>query len=203
MEYYVRQAAGIARFLPEDIATQSFLMGLGIALDDSTVLRDHPKFGNFVKMVEPETERSLRLVALSQPTILGRRDLAQHFVVSSYLAAAGGTQLAVTSGLMKEMADASGGSGFSFADMAANRAGILFAGSVLNKRVPLRAVGDEFTVAAYMPSIDELPEGLTATQLLAEYGPQNDDRFQRELKRIDQRLLQLPTYRDANFASPR
>lgn len=201
MEYYVRQAAGIARFLPEDIATSSFLMGLGIALDDSTVLRDHPKFGNFVKLVEPEAERSLRLVALGQPTILGRRDLAQHFVVSSYLAAAGGTQLAITSGLMKEMADSNGGSGFSFVDMAANRAGILFAGSVLNKRVSLQTVGDKFTIAAFMPSVDELPEGLTATQMLTEYGPQNDDRFQRELKRIDQRLLELPTYRNANFAS--
>lgn len=202
-EYYVRQAAGIARFLPDDVATSSFLLGLGIALDDSTVLRDHPKFGNFVKSVESDSERSLRLVALGQPTVLGRRDLAQHFVVSAYLAAAGGTELAVTTGLMKEMADASGGSGFSFVDMAANRAGILFAGSLLNKRVSLRAVGDEFTVAAYMPNIDELPEGLTAAQLLAEYGPQNDDRFQRELKRIEQRLLQLPNYRGADTASSR
>lgn len=202
-EYYVRQAAGIARFLPEEIATSSFLMGLGIALDDSAVLRDHPKFGNFVRMVEPENERALRLVALGQPTIRGRRDLAQHFVVSSYLAAAGGTQLATASGLMKEMADSNGGSGFSFVDMAANRAGIVFAGSLLNKRVSLRMIEDGFTVSAYMPDVAELPEGLTATQLLAEYGPQNDDRFQRELKRIDERLLQLPTYRNANSASSR
>ncbi|MGD9634968.1 MAG: hypothetical protein AB7U97_16935, partial [Pirellulales bacterium] len=153
--------------------------------------------------VESDSERSLRLVALGQPTIRGRRDLAQHFVVSAYLAAAGGTQLAVTTGLMKEMSDANGGSGFSFVDMAANRAGILFAGSLLNRRVSLRAVGDEFTVEAYMPNIDELPEGLTATQLLAEYGPQNDDRFQRELQRIDQRLQQLPSYRNASSASGR
>jgi hypothetical protein len=200
-EYYVRQAAGIARFLPEDIATSSFLMGLGIALDDSTVLRDHGKFGGFVRMVEPDTERSLRLVALGQPTILGRRDLAQHFFVSSYLAAAGGTELATSTGMLKEMADANGGSGFSFVDMAANRAGIVFAGSVLNNRVPLKAVGEEFTVAAFMPNVDELPEGLTATKLLADYGPQNDDRFQREMRRIDQRLLQLPTYRGTNSAS--
>jgi hypothetical protein len=202
-EYYVRQAAGIARFLPEEIAGPSFLMGLGIALDDSTVLRDHGKFGNFVKLVEAENDRALRLVALGQPTILGRRDLAQHFFVSSYLAAAGGTQLAMSSGLMKEMADSNGGSGFSFVDMAANRAGIVFAGSVLNKRVPLRAIEDGFTVAAYMPNVDELPEGLSATKLLAEFGPQNDGRFQRELKRIDERLLQLPTYRGANSASSR
>jgi len=202
-EYYVRQAAGIARFLPEDIATSSFLLGLGIALDDSTVLRTHGKFGNFVRMVEPDAERALRLVALGQPTMLGRRDLAQHFVVSAYLAAAGGTELATSSGLMKEMADANGGSGFSFVDMAANRAGIVFAGHVLHKRVPLKAVGDEFTVVGYMPNIDELPEGLTATELLGEFGPQNDDRFQRELKRIDQRLLQLPAYRSANSASLR
>ena len=53
-EHLVRQAAGIARFLPESIAANSFLLGLGIALDDSKMLRDHPKFGGFVRLVEPD-----------------------------------------------------------------------------------------------------------------------------------------------------
>jgi hypothetical protein len=67
----------------------------------------------------------------------------------------------------------------------------------------LRTVADEFTVPAYMPSVDDLPEGLTAAQLLAQFGPQSDNRFQNELRQIDQRLLQLPTYRNGKIASPR
>ena len=101
------------------------------------------------------------------------------------------------------MSDANGGSGFSFADMAANRAGILFAGGVINKRFTLRNVSDEFTVPTFMPSVDDLPEGLTAAQLLAQFGPQTDNRFRRELDEIDQRLLQLPTYRNAKTAAER
>ena len=73
--------------------------------------------------------------------------------------------------------DSAGGSGFSFADMAANRAGILFAGGLLNKRLTLASVSDEFTVANYMPAVDDLPEGLSAAELLAQFGPQTDDRF--------------------------
>jgi hypothetical protein len=202
-EYYVRNAAGIARFLPEDIAVSSLLLGLGIALDDSNLLRDHPKYGGFVQSVEPQNERAIRLVSLGQPTLRGRRDLAQHFFVSAHLAALAGSDMAAASGLAKEISDSNGGSGFSFADMAANRAGILFAGGLINKRLTLLSVADEFTAPAYMPSVDDLPEGLTAAQLLTQFGPQTDNRFRRELDEIDQRLRQLPTYRNAKIASQR
>ncbi len=202
-EYYVRNAAGIARFLPDDVAGTSFLLGLGIALDDSTLLRDHPKISGFVQMVEPQNERALRLASLGEPTLLGRRDLAQHFFVSAHLAAMTGSAGAAAIGLAKELSDSNGGSGFSFADMAANRAGILFAGGVMNKRFSLRTVADEFTVPAYMPSVADLPEGLTAAQLLTQFGPQTDDRFRHQLQQIDQRLLQLPTYRNGKIASQR
>jgi hypothetical protein len=202
-EHYVRTAASIARFLPEDIAVNSFLLGLGIALDDSTILRDHPQQGNFVRMVEPDNERSLRIMSLGSPTLRGRRDLAQHFFVSAYLAAVAGSQTATANGLAKELSDSNGGSGFSFVDMTANRAGILFAGGLLNKRLTLPSIADEFTVPAYMPAVDGLPEGLSTAQLLAKFGPQTDDRFRRELSEIDRRLLELPTYRDLKPASTR
>jgi hypothetical protein len=202
-EYYVRNAAGIARFLPDDIAVPSFLLGLGIALDDSTLLRDHANYGGFIRAVEPDNDRSLRLVSLGQPTLRGRRDLAQHFFVSAYLAAMAGSQVASASGLAKEMSDSNGGSGFSFVDMTANRAGILFAGGLLNKRLTLATVSDDFTVANYMPTIDDLPEGLTTAQLLTQFGPQTDNRFRRELDAIDQRLMLLPTYRNAETPAER
>ena len=71
----------------------------------------------------------------------------------------GGGQIASASGLAKELSDSNGGSGFSFADMTANRAGILFAGGLLNKRFTLLSVADDFTVPSYMPAVEGLPEG--------------------------------------------
>jgi hypothetical protein len=197
----VRQAAGIARFLPESIAANSFLLGLGIALDDSNLLRDNSKFGGFIRLVEPDQERALRLASLGAPTMLGRRDLAQHFFVSAHLAAIAGTRVASTMGMAKELSNANGHSGFSYADLAANRAGILFAGGVLNKQFSLVEVADGFRVPVYMPPVADLPEGLTAAQLTSQFGAQSDSRFQQQLQRIDQRLLQLPPYREAKITA--
>jgi Matrixin len=201
-EYYVRNAAGIARFLPEDIAVPSLLLGLGIALDDSTLLRNHPNYGGFVRMVESDNERATRLMSIGQPTLSGRRDLAQHFFISAHLAAMAGSQIAFSSGLAKELSDSDGGSGFSFIDLTADRAGILFAGSLINKRFTLLEIADHYTVPAFMPAIDNMPEGLTAAQLLVQFGPQTDDRFRHQLDEIDRRLLQLPTYRSGKITSP-
>jgi Matrixin len=202
-EHLVRQAAGIARFLPESIATNSFLLGLGIALDDSNTLRSNPKFGGFVRIVESDQDRARRLAALGAPTMLGRRDLAQHFFISAHLTATVGSRAAVTLGTTKELSDANGGSGFSFADVAANRAGALFAGGVINKRFSLVDVADNFRVPVYMPSISDLPEGLTTSELTSQFGTQQDGRFQQQLQQIDQRLLQLPPYRESKVTLER
>jgi hypothetical protein len=202
-EHLVRQAAGIARFLPESIATNSFLLGLGIALDDSNMLRDNSQFSGFVRLVETDQERALRLASLGAPTMLGRRDLAQHFFVSAHLAAIAGTQAASVAGMAKEFNDANRGSGFSFADVAANRAGVLFAGGVINKRFSLIDVAEKFRVPVYMPAVADLSEGLMAAELTLQFGGQSDDRFQQQLQQIDQRLLQLPPYRESNVTLDR
>jgi len=202
-EHLVRQAAGIARFLPESIATNSFLLGLGIALDDSNTLRSNPKFGSFVRLVESDQDRARRLAALGAPTMLKRRDLAQHFFISAHLTATVGTQAAFAAGLAKELSDANGGSGFSFADVAANRAGVLFAGGVLNERFSLVDVADNFRVSVYMPSVAGLPEGLTIGDLKSQFGAPGEDRFGQQLKQVNQRVLQLPPYRESTVTLER
>ena len=59
-------------------------------------------------------------------TLNGRHDSAQHFVISAALAAWAGEPVAEAIGLYKELDDARRGSGFSFADLAADRAGTRF-----------------------------------------------------------------------------
>jgi hypothetical protein len=193
-EYLVREAAGAAKSLSADTGPMAFLFALGIGLDNSDVLRIHPKIGQFVETVEPASQRVERIAALGSPTLRGRRDLCQHFAVSAYLTAALGTEAATETGLAKELMDSEGSEGFSFVDMTANRAGILFAGGVVRNAFTLSALADGFTVATYMPPFDGIPEKLYATQLMSQFGLPADPRFQKQLKVIDQRVLDLPAY---------
>src|SRR5439155_12630756 len=80
------------------------------------------------RRAESDAERKQRLAVLGAPTMRGRRDLAQHFVVSCALVAVVGESLAEAAGLFKEQQDARpGGSGFSFVDLNADLAGVALA----------------------------------------------------------------------------
>ena len=89
------------------------------------------KLQSLVGDVIPEALKSSKSYCRSV-TLSGRSDLRQHFIVSAALKLAGDSGLAFAVGEFKEMLDANrGGSGFSFDDIAANRAGIRFAEDVL------------------------------------------------------------------------
>jgi hypothetical protein len=193
-EYLVRQAADAAKALPADTGPNAFLFALGIGLDSSDVLRVHPKTGPFVESVEPMSSRAARLAVLGEPTVRGRRDLCQHFAVSAYLAAALGTDTAAETGLAKELMDSEASAGFSFVDMTANRAGILFAGGLERGAIGLSTLAESFTVATYVPEIEGIPEKLSAVELVAQFGLPADPRFQTELQAIEKRVLNLPVY---------
>ncbi len=71
--------------------------------------------------------QSCRIPAIDV-TLLGRQDLAKHWVLSAALAAALGEDMSEAMGTWKEVADSgAGGTGFSFVDLAADRSGIAFA----------------------------------------------------------------------------
>ena len=99
--------------------------------------------------------------------------------------------------------DSEASEGFSFVDMTANRAGILFAGGVLRNAFPLKSLAESFAVENYMPSFEGIPEGFTAPQLMAQFGLPADPRFQKELKVIDERVLALPPYHGVDAAKNR
>ena len=194
-EYYVRHAARAAANLPEDIAGRAFLVALGVGLDDSDLLTKIPGAGSLAQAVEAPSERTIRLTMLGEPTVRGRRDLAQHFFVSGYLTATTGPVAATTAGITKELLDAHGASGFSFADLAADRAGVRFAEGVLSRRFAVGMLAHGYVVAAFMPDVKDLPEGLTAVEIASDYGTKDDPRFRKQMQEIDRRLQDLPPYR--------
>lgn len=130
-------------------------------------------------------------------TLQQRPDLAMHFLVSAVLAAESGTPLADAVGLWKEMADARrGGSGFSFQDLAADRAGARFGELALRAPQRLQAVlGPQPTEAVLLPPIGDLPELLTEAAYLERYGGTGGAGHQRLAADIDARIAALPLYR--------
>lgn len=97
-------------------------------------------------------------------TLLGRKDLVKHLIVSAGLTVSAGSRMANLLGIAKEVGDSDGGSGFSFADLAADKAGVklgqLAVGSVREAEKLQKKVGAIAREKDLMPSIDHLPEGM-------------------------------------------
>jgi hypothetical protein len=197
LELYVRQAALAAKQVRRENGPRALVLALGVAMDDTGVLRTLPIASAVVPHIENEFQRTERLAALGTPTMRERSDLAKHFFVSAHLVALSGSEAARGAGLLKEVLDSHGSSGFSFADMAANRAGIVFANAVLTGRLTLDDVAQRFTVAAFLPPVDDLPEQLSAKEFAAGFGGLGDDRLTAELNRIEARITAMPVYQNA------
>ncbi|MBO8086619.1 MAG: hypothetical protein J7D61_11325 [Marichromatium sp.] len=134
-------------------------------------------------------------------TLRKREDLAQHFTASAALALEGGDLFSTLVGWYKEHSDSDGGSGFSFADLAANRAGIRLATLAtatpeqarwVRERARAGLIEDDF-----MPRIAGLPEGMNKTEFAARFGDTEDPRYRRIAEHIERRIDARPLHRDA------
>lgn len=197
-EFYVRRAASAATRLPKDVAPSAFLLGLGIAMDDSDLLLRNPITASFSRKVETRTERRSRRQALGKPTLKGRRDLAQHFFLSAYLAVAVGPRAAESAGLAKELADSRSQSGFSYRDLAANAAGIKFAEHLMDGTLLLSDVANGLPTSRLMPKVSDLPEGLHGQEMNADCPLQKNTEFGDYRTLIRRRLRQLEKQRNGS-----
>jgi hypothetical protein len=112
-----------------------------------------------------------------------------------------GPEIAESIGLLKEFKDASGGSGFSFADLCADLAGVAFA-KHLESEAGLETVSGSFKVSSYLPPIDKLPEGLPLAKFQETYGSPSDPRFRAEMDKLRERVRALEVYKAADAAKP-
>ena len=128
--------------------------------------------------------------------LAGRYDSAQHFVISAALAAWAGEPVADAIGVYKELADSRHGSGFSFADLAADRAGARFGEGLNRDDAKLQAaLHNPLREADLIPSLAGLPEYLGARDFKRQFGDPSSPAYQRLNAEIEQRLAALPLYR--------
>ncbi|WP_163130181.1 hypothetical protein [Agarivorans sp. Alg241-V36] len=158
--------------------------------------------GAFQKVMAQGFANDLTLEAApSNVTLAGRRDLLLHFVYSAGLSMAGEQGFSASIGEFKELFDSlEGGSGFSFADLAADRTGIEFAESAkdVNKtELFLTAMRAARSEQAFFPRIDDLAEGISEQNFAQVYGSTDSELYQQKVFFIDQRIAHLPAFSPA------
>ena len=129
-------------------------------------------------------------------TLAGREDFPKHFLVSATLAAESGGALADAVGLFKEVDDARGGSGFSFNDIAADRAGTRF--GELAVRSPERlqaALAAGPKEADFMPDVRDLPEFMPDAEFKRRFGGVGAPAYKKMMSDIEARVAARPLYR--------
>lgn len=131
--------------------------------------------------------------------LLSRRvDAAQHFTASAVLAATGHRAFADVVGLAKEFNDTHGGSGFSFIDLAADRAGAQFGKMAVSSEESARRVQEVLSLAqdesVFMPATRDLPENLGAEDFARQYGDIESPQFQALKRQIEERIAACRLY---------
>jgi hypothetical protein len=148
--------------------------------------------GRFVEL--PSGSRSRRMYL----TILNRHDLAQHFVVSAALTVSAGGGLANAAGLFKELDDSRGGTGFSFDDLLADKAGVRLAelatGNDRQARLLQQRMSGQLSEADFMPAIDDLPPSIMELEFKQRYRDLDSEKYRMVDNEIENRILRCGVY---------
>lgn len=127
-----------------------------------------------------------------------RIDLAKHFIGSAALTASANGQIAQVIGEEKELRDAREGSGFSFIDLAADKAGTYFGEMATSS--PENARGMQKAMAAindyrdFMPDPRDLPENMDLAEFERRFESVNSAAYQKIIELIDRRIAAAPIY---------
>ncbi len=142
-----------------------------------------------------------------RPVLLhGRTDLTKHFLVSAATTLFADRAVASALGLAKELrdAEAADGSGFSFADLAADRAGtrVMEAGTASPARLDalLARLARPLDDGDLAPAVDDLPEGMDAAAFRAAYEDVESEAFRALVAQIDRRTDQCAVLREVRAA---
>lgn len=155
------------------------------------------RFDSVVGAIDKETHQMCK-PTVRHIVLANRSDLRLHFIYSAALKVISDSGLSFALGEFKELLDSQkGGSGFSFADLAADRAGIRFAEQALDSSGALRIqdMAAELTQEKmFFPSISALPEGLPQ-HLFEERGGIESDYYRKYLAIINDRIDNLTLYK--------
>ena len=192
-------AISMSRLLPPLFAQarQRTAAGADAALENRAAILTLTFYANQqgLALIVPAA-RQWRRPAPRVVTLAGRTDTPLHYLVSAALAAESGSPLADAVGLYKEVNDSQGGSGFSFNDLAADRAGTRFGERAVRDALRLQEqLARGVLESDLLPNVSDLPEALSAAQFKARFGAVGSPSYQQLLADIEARLDGTPLLR--------
>jgi len=163
------------------------------------VLLGHHRIEEFLGSVLPDHDNPAARQALRRVTVRRRSDWTKHFCVSAAIAILS-DEVSDAAGLLKEELDAGrSGSGFSFADLLADRAGTTFALRATRDKAFAFAMQDRlargFRIEEFFPPAADLPEGIPDAELQSRYGGVGGQAYNRLIDEIEQRIAACAAYR--------
>jgi hypothetical protein len=128
-----------------------------------------------------------------------RYDLAQHFIGAAAVTTSVNGQIAQVLGEEKELRDAQGGSGFSFIDLTADKAGTRFGELATASPQSARKLQEKMAAikdyTAFMPDPRHLPEPMDEATFKERYGTIYSEAYQEVTKQMDALIAATPIYR--------
>lgn len=129
-----------------------------------------------------------------------RVDMAKHFISSALLSTINNPAFSERLGLQKELHDGSAGKGFSFIDLAANRAGIRFAKAATESETSARRLQRTMakitSYTAFMPDVRDFPENILAPAFKQTYQSTTSAAYRQQLQLIDQKIAACHLYQE-------
>ena len=175
-------------------ANRSAVLALAIALG-------HPHVETLIGRFMDESTRIELRHAFQGTTIRKRDDWPKHFFVSAALTLIAAGNVSDAGGLLKEEKDSAGGSGFSFGDLLADRAGTTFAQAATRDDASAIALqtrlAQGFMVDDFFPEAKGLPEGIQDAALQTRYGGVGGEGYERLTTEIERRIASCPGYASA------
>jgi hypothetical protein len=176
---------------PPALENRAALLALGLLLG-------HRRLEDFVGPALDERDWR-RAAPLARTTLRGREDWTKHFFVSAALTVLSAQAPSAALGVVKEELDAGGGSGFSFGDLLADRAGTTLALLATRDAAAARTLQERlaagFRVDDFFPEAADLPENIQAAELEARYGGVGGRLFRQYVAEVERRLWRCPAYR--------
>lgn len=153
---------------------------------------------DFARMVALPVDRKNKVS--DKLPLRGRQDLRLHFFFSVAMTLASEKELSINVGKLKEILDTSqGGSGYSFRDLTADKAGTELAHFATqnddNAILVQSLLANTNNENIFIPELHDLPEGFSETRFKNVFGDETSQAYQDLENIIDQRIAALPLYR--------
>lgn len=124
-------------------------------------------------------------------TLHRRKDLAKHFLTAALISLFAGDQVADLIGMQKELNDSQSSSGFSLADLVADKAGIRFADLATSNPASARRLQQQALQVLYDDQLLPSPDALPQMDIENDLARMDDSELEAYMANVDRKINQL------------